>query len=867
MLGTLIHSLFQDTISDKNLSKQILNDKLMKLLKEPFTLRSLVYLTLTEEDLAKGAAEYIDSIILFNKKFSTDLPVQFDDSHPNLKIKINKVTDIEDLYLAPNYGLKGKIDVVMDVELTNDRNGIRRIQEATPFEIKTGKVSFSYSHQAQVLIYAIMIDNLTSLCDFGILAYLKKGVHLKYVTIDNFIRNGLLSQRNELVHYLKYLQTESPETKSNISYCNSCEHLLDCCLLGKVYEPAKLIDFQTHQPELITNTLNHLSEQQIDFFKRWLDLIYLEEKNERRKSKEYFYWNIDAYKLENEKRAIAKLELESDLSADLLYEYVFKRAESFKSLDHLPNLQFNKNSERITLSVEDECGNLERIGFVNGIIKFIDENYVTVQLDNAINERYFNKLFRLDVLSYQNFYSHLYTSILRLMENERNAEHLRKLIIEKKRPTSSQQPQLSSKMTELIKNSIKQLNAKQQEVICKSFKINDYLLINGCSSTGKTETIIQLIKILSKLKKTIIITAYTNRAVDNLLLKLKEYDDINFMRIGSLSKIHPDLLIHSEHHLIANCTSTSDIKNVYASINIFAGACFAFDYHLIFSMKLIEYCIVDEANQLCLPLSLLPLLNSQKFILAGDSNLLGAIASTPSNKSGLEQTLFELLIRRDDSFEDHYVDLNIQYGMNREIMKIANHCTYNNRLACGSGEIANAVLDLAANKFEMKVNEKNRNERTWLDYCLSNDIDLSVIFLDTDDQLIVNQSNFKMNNQFEINILIKILNQLSSSVPNYEISILSFYKDQIQSLKSLITDIECSTIDQYQGGNKDIILISCVKKDPIIDELLNDNELFNMAITRARKKLILIGSRITLECYEPFLKLFACLNVNQVIKV
>ena len=367
---------------------------------------------------------------------------------------------------------KGKIDVTMDVEI-HDRTGAHKLQISTPFELKTGKVSYSFAHQSQILLYALMLDNPLNPCKFGLLAYLKNDVNIKYITINDCIKHGLIMQRNELVYFLKHLEN-SPETRSNVSFCSKCEHVFDCCLMGKVYEPEKLVNFNTFQPDLVPDTLAHLDREEIEFFKNWIDMIYIEEKKTKYNSKSPF-WNNDAIELEKKEKAIAKLVLHSIKDADS-FEYVFKRSPNFKSLSVLPiDLQFYKSSDRITLSIENENGEFEKIGFVNGAIKSIDENCVNVQLDDRINDKFLNKLFRLDIVPAMQSHAHMYSAILRLMANERNSAYLRDLIIKKRAPTFNQR--LSE--SQFIDKISKDLNSCQRESMLKSLEMDDYLLIKG----------------------------------------------------------------------------------------------------------------------------------------------------------------------------------------------------------------------------------------------------------------------------------------------------------------------------------------------------------------------------------------------------
>ena len=683
----------------------------------------------------------------------------------------------------------------MDVEI-HDRNGVR-VQRSTPFEIKTGKVSYSLSHESQVSLYAMM-NNAMGQCDFGLLCYLKEGVNMRYVEINDNKKRDLIIQRNNLVHYLKYLE-RGPELRSDVRFCSECEQLLSCCLIGKLYEPAALAKFDSFRPDLVSTTLDHLNREEFEFFERWIKMIYLEEKDAKTDSRDRAFWNVDAVELERKERAIAKLSLHKFKEESL--EYVFKRSSSFRSLGILPvDLQFHKNSDKIVLSLEDDAGELIKIGFVNGSIKSIDENYVTVQLDEKLKYEFMDQAFRLDIVPMNQNYSHLYSSILRLMKQDKNSQILRDLIIGKRTPTFNQS--ISSCEIDLARRISRGLNLCQQDSILQSLKMDDFLLINGNPGSGKTETIVRIVKLFAEMKRSVLITAHTNQAVDNILLKLLKHN-VKFMRIGRTSKMNTDILPYSEDHLIRNCTSTFELKKIYSSFNVFAGTCISMNSHLIFNFRSIEYCIVDEASQLNLPENLLPLFNCKKFILVGDPHQLPPIVrSSAARAAGLDQTLFNLLFN-----ENNHVELNIQYRMNSEIMRIANACTYKNQLTCGSREVANQVLsfsDYSLIDLDSDIEIEYDNE-LYIDKCLSEKLSLSVVFVDTDSsQAAAHQTdgNGEINNPFEVGVVIKILGQLIERRLNKdEIGIITPFQRQVKSLKAYAKfyNVEVSTIDQYQG--------------------------------------------------------------------
>ena len=108
------------------------------------------------------------------------------------------------------------------------------------------------------------------------------------------------------------------------------------------------------------------------------------------------------------------------------------------------------------------------------------------------------------------------------------------------------------------------MNNFQQKAILKVLSADDYVLIKGYPGTGKTQTIVALIELLVKMEKSVLITAHTNTAVDNVLVKLLERN-IDFIRLGSTGKMRPDIVHKSDEYLTADCDSPESLHTVYCS--------------------------------------------------------------------------------------------------------------------------------------------------------------------------------------------------------------------------------------------------------------------------------------------------------------
>lgn len=252
-----------------------------------------------------------------------------------------------------------------------------------------------------------------------------------------------------------------------------------------------------------------------------------------------------------------------------------------------------------------------------------------------------------------------------------------------------------------------------------------------------------------------------------------------------------------------------------------------------------DICIIDEAIQSLEPLAWIPILKSDRIILAGDENQL-----PPTILSGnkmLMNTLFSKMVKNFQGTE-RLVFLNTQYRMEEEILGFSNQEFYNNRISSDS-----SIKD---------------RPKIYKPLFTS-----SLVFIDTagagyEEAQSFQSESYKNHGEARLigTVLKEIINQLS--IPAKDIGIIAPYREQIMELKDALKDfppeLEISTVDSFQGREKDVIFLSMTRSNENNEVgFLKDYRRMNVSLTRARKLLIVVGDSSTLvsdNFYDRFIK-------------
>ncbi|XP_053208791.1 DNA replication ATP-dependent helicase/nuclease DNA2-like [Panonychus citri] len=859
LIGNIVHSLFQKAITACVKPNFDLDKLLQQIAVQRETIRECFVSKITIDQLISEVQVYLPSIMEWIEKYIHKGPSPLEDDLTH-RVKVVSVHDIEDNIWCPSFGTKGKIDVTLEVEIhSNTKRNV-----VLPLELKTGRPSFSCEHIGQISLYSMMMNNRVSgQGDGGLLLYLKEKPRMKLNSIKRPVASALLQKRNELAFYLNRPKT-GPTPKDSAHSCGKCEHLLDCCLTLKAFEPQVLSSTHIMANELVPNVLVHLLREDIEFFAHWISLIQLEISENKRLGNDPFFWSESSEVREAKGLGLGALTIHTcGEESVVLRRKCLPGAQPVSLTIYCSDL----TGERVAISLDESVTSSvpSNVAFAIGFVEKMDSNEIEVSIERPVKHINNQSIMRIDILKYSQIYSTNYDNILRLMSDDDHTKRLRDLVVHES--VARFKSKFNRSIVEIAKKIIRPLNTQQQKAVLKVINTEDYLLIRGTPGSGKTSVIVAIVRMLIEMGRTVLITSHTHAAVDNILYKLLEHK-VDFVRVGSNFRIHPSLTDYYMANKTKGINSPEELGNFYSKIKVVASTCLGVNSEPLFAHKKFDYCLIDEASQVLLPTTLGPLFACDKFILVGDEKQLPPVVRNRSAKEGgLESSLFSRLLTKESSS----LQLSIQYRMNSEIVTIPSKLFYDGALACGNPQVASAVLP------EPKV--KVTTGLSWLDQVLSCQLSKSFLFLNTD--LIDHDEDAEysgfIENTIEADLVCFIVQQLVEHIElSYgQIGVISPFQKQVSLIKKKLDNPEIfvNSVDQYQGKEKDCILISCVKfnRDSNLivskEEILSDERRVNVAITRASKKCILIGNRSTLKLYEPFSRLFDLLRADQIIEL
>ena len=436
-----------------------------------------------------------------------------------------------------------------------------------------------------------------------------------------------------------------------------------------------------------------------------------------------------------------------------------------------------------------------------------------------------------------------------------------------------------------------QLNDSQNEAVNQILAARDVAVVHGPPGTGKTTTLVQTVRLLCQTENTVLVCAPSNTAADLLTERLSD-EGLQVLRIGNISRVDDSIIRHTLEAQIAAHPDSKHIKKVRLEAaearrqamkfkrrfgyeerqernqlfkqagelsgwanrledllveNLLDSAqvitcTLVGSTHKALGDRTFRTVVIDEAAQALEPATWIPITRASKVVLAGDPfQLPPTVKSDKARRGGLGVTLIEKCLLRNQPASL----LTVQYRMNRHIMQFSNQWFYEGKLIA-----AEAVAD----------------------HRLDMDHAAPVLFIDTAGTGFEEQFHEKSQSRFnkeEFQLLCEHLFQLLDAHEGKElpsIALISPYRQQVLHMQDTVADdsrlqnapLDINTIDGFQGQERDVIYISLVRSNPKCDiGFLNDYRRMNVAMTRARKLLVIVGDSATVGAdafYEKILE-------------
>ena len=511
---------------------------------------------------------------------------------------------------------------------------------------------------------------------------------------------------------------------------------------------------------------------------------------------------------------------------------------------------------------------------IQGTVGYADESRMKItfyldELPDWVDDGKLGVNLMFDSKTYDEMFRAL--NVLINLEKGRSKD-LRDIILGNKNPEFAKSPNVHSVL----------LNDSQNEALNSIIAADDVAIVHGPPGAGKTTTLVESIKFLVADGKKVMVTAPSNAAVDHLTRSIANAG-VSIVRIGNLAKVEEDTTAHTLDVLLSQDRDfkqirelkkrASEMRKMGSKYRRSFGREEAEQRKLLFQeaknlnkearelesyivnklidqaqviactligstheyirSKIFDVVVIDEAGQALEPACWVAILKAEKVVMAGDPfQLPPTVKSHEAERKGLTKTLLEKTIERLPQISL----LKTQYRMHKDIMSFSNLKFYNNALEAHESVAMRGIGGLFP----------------------------SVEFIDTAGCGYAEQEseeNSSRSNPEEAHLLMRHFNQLKLDLSDRSsVGVISPYRGQIDILSDLFNDekmVTVNTIDSFQGQERDVIYLSLVRSNDRSEiGFLKDYRRMNVAMTRARMKLVVIGDSATLgndSFYSDFL--------------
>ena len=433
------------------------------------------------------------------------------------------------------------------------------------------------------------------------------------------------------------------------------------------------------------------------------------------------------------------------------------------------------------------------------------------------------------------------------------------------------------------------LNASQQRAVNKTLCCRDVMVVHGPPGTGKTTTLVEAVYETLRREPQVMVCAQSNAAVDWICGKLIDRG-VPVLRVGNPARVddkvlsatyerqfeaHPDYpelwgvrkairevaagrrrMSRADASALSNCLHNLrrravelEVKiqvEIFESARVVASTLVGSD-NAVLKGRRFTTLYIDEAGQALEAACWIAIRKADRVIFAGDHcQLPPTVKSVEAERAGLSRSLMESVV---DKCRSAVELLTVQYRMNEAIMRFSSDWFYGGRLQAAEEVKCRGILD-----FDSPVE--------WLD---TSEMDFSEKYVSaTGGRVNPDEGEFMLDS---LEAYIKRIGEKRVEDENLDFAVISPYKAQVSwlrrnakkrnVLRRLKGKIAINTIDGFQGQERDVVFISLVRSnDDGKIGFLSDLRRMNVAMTRARMKLVIIGSAATLTRHPFYEKLF-----------
>ncbi len=801
---------------------------------------------------------------------------------------------LEPSFYSETYGLQGRLDLLHIHPDDPKKAGIIELKSGKAF--KPNGYKLSHNHYTQTLLYDLMIKSTYGegvVPQNYILYSREESNHLRYAPPVLAQQYEAMNQRNQLIA-IEQAIIASPQLDEGAASAK-WSNLSD----GKIFKKLKGANFDSgflkRDVERFEKTYAEMDELEKAYFHAFASMIAREHRLaktgvqglENANGVASLWLNSLAEK-EDEFKILNALRIEENHTIEEDPIIVFKRSEKTN-----PLANFRAGDVAVLspitasllppgfeeISVIGSSSVLQNQVFKGTIINITPEK-VTLRLRaRQFNQSIFNQFESWSIESdmFDSSFLAMYKGLFAFLGSGKNRRDLLLTTVAPQAP--DEEP--------IITTDLSLLTEEQQRIFKKIIAAKDYFLLWGPPGTGKTSMMLRHLAqyLMQDTQENVLFLAYTNRAVDEICEAIEANGEVMkslYLRIGSRYSTHPDFHDNLLEKQMEPIKKRQDLKVLIAQKRIFVATVASMNTRAeLLQLKKFDTIIIDEASQILEPQIVGLLSQIKRFVLIGDHRQLPAVVSQSADDSetkhpllhniglfNLRNSFFERIYQRcrENNWTFAYDQLSLQGRMHEELVEFPSYFFYEKNLHilpeginAAQVEILNYRLPKKASDLEQQLVKSRR------------------LFIPTAREFKGKNSKVNVHEARQIVDLIEAFQRIyaENNIPFHRnsIGVITPYRAQIAQVLHVMQErnidnsfITVDTVERYQGGARDIILISlCTNSASQVQNMISlssdgiDRKL-NVALTRARKHIVVLGNEPLLAEAGIYRDLMAWLN-------